>query len=389
MSPLKASAVLLASLAWIPAVLAHGHAQFISVNGNPFPNGEADDGYRWPPHTDNFASPQETGPALNHPDMICGFDARPAPSNVKVPVGASVKMHWNYFSQDRSHPGPIITYLAACNGPCATVDKTKLEFVKVAAEGLIAPNYNFPGESDRSMWATDRVRDTDKTYTFTVPADFAPGEYVLRHEFIALQFDEKQFYPNCFNLEITGSGTARPKGTRGTELYRMDMPGIAPEFYPFKPIDTYPMPGPPLYRDGVFITENMDYYDNVTPPPSSSPPAAEEEDVAVNAAAGASSARASSSKTTTSATGTASASASSSSTKSTTLSTTTRPSATAAPVEGETCDSPSTTTVVVTVTATPTSSPAAAEEEEPETDEYRRLAKRQAMRHARRRAHQN
>lgn len=309
-----------------------------------FPDGEAETGYRWPPHVDDFASPARGGDGpsiLDHPDMICGTGATAAPGKVTAPAGSRVEVHWNYFSKDRSHPGPIINYLAACNGPCATVDKTKLEFVKITAEGIISPN--FEAHNGRPEWASDVLREkTNLIYSFTVPADFAPGEYVLRHEIIALQFDEKQFYPNCFNLQITGSGTAKPKGTLGTQLYKLTEPGIAPEFNPFQPVDVYPMPGPPLYRNGIFVTDNMDYLDNAAPPPSSpsppSPPVAtppavvptenepvEEEsfeDEPIEAAAVRSSS---------------------------TLSTATRPSVTAAPAEDSDCILGSTTTVVLTV----------------------------------------
>ena len=48
-------------------------------------------------------------------------------------------------------------------------------------------------------------------WTSTIPASLAPGNYLIRHELLALhQADTPQWYPECAQLTVTGSGTATP-----------------------------------------------------------------------------------------------------------------------------------------------------------------------------------
>lgn len=54
-----------------------------------------------------------------------------------------------------------------------------------------------------------------------------------------------QNYPQCFNIKVTGSGTANPTGTFGTALYKSTDPGILINVY--QTITNYVMPGPALW----------------------------------------------------------------------------------------------------------------------------------------------
>lgn len=108
-----------------------------------------------------------------------------------------------------------------------------------------------------------------------IPSDIAPGNYVIRHEIIALhsagQENGAQSYPQCkffspskekttnsqltptflffnftgLNIVVTSSGSATPEGTLGTALYTSTDPGIVTNIYT-SPV-TYEMPGPALY----------------------------------------------------------------------------------------------------------------------------------------------
>lgn len=55
-------------------------------------------------------------------------------------------------------------------------------------------------------------------------------------------------YPQCINLEITGSGSDKPESTLGTELYDSKDPGIMYNIYNDESNPTYPIPGPELYE---------------------------------------------------------------------------------------------------------------------------------------------
>jgi lytic cellulose monooxygenase (C1-hydroxylating) len=88
------------------------------------------------------------------------------------------------------------------------------------------------------------------TTSFTVPSKLRAGNYVLRHEIIALHGAQNdngaQLYPQCINLKVSGSGTVAPSGgVPGTSLYSKNDPGIKYNLYTGQ--TTYPIPGPSLW----------------------------------------------------------------------------------------------------------------------------------------------
>jgi hypothetical protein len=143
-------------------------------------------------------------------------------------------------------------YLANCNGDCTTVDKTTLEFFKIDGVGLV-DDTTIPGS-----WASDTLIANNNSWTVTIPSDIAPGNYVLRHEIIALHsagsVDGAQNYPQCVNLEVTGSGTATPAGVLGTALYTETDPGIEINIY--QSLSTYIVPGPTLYSGAISASQS-------------------------------------------------------------------------------------------------------------------------------------
>lgn len=182
---------------------------------------------------------------------MCNTAATNGQNHTQIAAGDTIEFEWNPF--DRTHHGPVLTYLANCNGPCETVDKNTLEFFKIDEAGLLGPLVpTGPGLQAFGYWAADKLDDADNTWNSTIPATIAPGNYVIRHERIALHnatgLDGAQNYPNCINLEITGSGTENPKGVLATALYDAHDPGI--EIAIYGPIDNYIIPGPPLYTPG-------------------------------------------------------------------------------------------------------------------------------------------
>lgn len=184
-----------------------------------------------------FVDPTEyTGP-----DIICHRNATPGAISASVAAGGTVELQWTAWPD--SHHGPVIDYLANCNGNCSTVDKTTLEFFKIDQAGLINDTV-VPGS-----WASDELIANNNSWTVTIPSSIAPGNYVLRHEIIALHSagteDGAQNYPQCINLEITGSGTDSPSGTAGESLYTPTDPGILVNIY--ESLSTYDIPGPALY----------------------------------------------------------------------------------------------------------------------------------------------
>lgn len=104
-------------------------------------------------------------------------------------------------------------------------------------------------EISSQTWAQAKLVQQNGTWSATVPKSLAPGNYVFRHELIALHgantLNGAQNYPQCFNIKITGSGTANPTGTLGTALYKNTDPGIY--LNPYQTITSYKIPGPALF----------------------------------------------------------------------------------------------------------------------------------------------
>lgn len=247
-----ATSLLLVALGGAAAVSAHGYVTEIVMNG------QSHVGYNptiapWEPEQDsigwqNWATDTGfvNGFQLQDPDIICHLNSTNAPITGTVAAGSDISLRWSAWAE--SHHGPVIDYIANCHGDCATVDKTTLEFVKIAEQGQYELG---EGAGLTGYWAADTLFETDLTWVVTIPESLAPGNYILRHELIALHEGFKegsaQFYPQCINLEVTGNGTDTPEGVLGTELYKSDDPGIFFNIYNDETGPEYIIPGPPLW----------------------------------------------------------------------------------------------------------------------------------------------
>lgn len=142
-------------------------------------------------------------------------------------------------------------YLANCNGPCETVDKASLSWFKIDESGLISPSPQ-PG-----TWASDVMIKNNNSWTVAIPSDIAAGNYVLRHETIALHQAQSeggaQSYPQCVNLQISGGGSATPAGVVAADLYSTEDPGIKINIY--TTLTTYVIPGPTLYSGAISVSQ--------------------------------------------------------------------------------------------------------------------------------------
>ncbi|KAL8995208.1 MAG: hypothetical protein Q9169_004996 [Polycauliona sp. 2 TL-2023] len=248
-------AVLAATFACISSVSAHGMVSGI-VAGGVHPGFTVNYAYS-PSHPDmpswsamenkdnGFINPGN----FNNPDVICHKGATPGELHASVAAGSTVELQWTEWPE--SHHGPVIDYLANCNGECTTVDKTALKFNKIDEAGLNS------WVSQPGQWASDDLIAANNSWTVTIPKNVAPGNYVLRHEIIALHSanlaDGAQNYPQCINLKVTGAGTDElASGTPGMELYTPEDAGILVNIY--EKMTAYEIPGPKLY-DGASPSE--------------------------------------------------------------------------------------------------------------------------------------
>jgi hypothetical protein len=175
-------------------------------------------------------------------NIICHKGASNAPLHVSIQAGDTIDLQWTAWPE--SHKGPVLNYLAKCSGSCETANKESLLFFKISEGGLI------DGTSPPGTWVTDQMIANNNTWSLQIPQDISPGNYVLRHEIIALHSATSgggaQNYPQCINLEISGSGTLDPSGIPATAFYKATDPGINYSIYVQQP--NYPMPGPAIYN---------------------------------------------------------------------------------------------------------------------------------------------
>ncbi|KAI0115529.1 glycosyl hydrolase family 61-domain-containing protein [Nemania sp. FL0031] len=249
---------LLAALTTAVSVAAHGHVTNIVINGvsyetyNPFVFP-----YQASPPTVVGWTASDTDNGFVDPstytsgDIACHKAATPAGGHAQVAAGDSISIQWDTWPE--SHKGPMMDYLAACNGPCESADKTALEFFKIDEAGILDSS-SAPG-----TWASDVLIANNNTWLVQIPATLKAGNYVLRHETIALHSagsaNGAQNYPQCFNLEVTGSGTEVPAGVLATELYTPTDPGIEVNIY-VTGLD-YQIPGPTLIAGVASTVEQV------------------------------------------------------------------------------------------------------------------------------------
>ncbi|RAL12849.1 uncharacterized protein BO97DRAFT_367646 [Aspergillus homomorphus CBS 101889] len=248
---------LLTALLSATRVAGHGHVTNLVVNGvyyqgfdiGSFPyESDPPKVAAWTtPNTGNgFISPSEYG----SDDIICHQNATNAKGHIVVAAGDKINIQWTEWPE--SHHGPVLDYLARCDGACETVDKTTLEFFKIDGVGLVSDT-EVPG-----TWGDDQLIANNNSWLVEIPPTIAPGNYVLRHELIALHSagteDGAQNYPQCFNLQVTGSGTDKPAGTLGTKLYTEDEAGIVVNIY--ASLSSYAVPGPTQYSGAVSVSQS-------------------------------------------------------------------------------------------------------------------------------------
>ncbi|PYH96035.1 glycoside hydrolase [Aspergillus ellipticus CBS 707.79] len=257
MTHIKTLAHLAAILSAAAQVAAHGHITNIVINGVSYRGWDINsDPYNSDPpvvvawQTPNTANGFISPDAYDTDDIICHLDATNARDHAVIAAGDKISLQWSTWPD--SHHGPVIDHLANCGTSCETVDKTTLEFFKIDGVGLVDET-TVPG-----IWGDDLLIADNNTWLVEIPSDIAPGYYVLRHELIALHGagseDGAQNYPQCFNLQITGSGTADPSGVLGTELYTSTDPGILVNIY--QSLSTYEVPGPTLIPEAASVVQS-------------------------------------------------------------------------------------------------------------------------------------
>jgi hypothetical protein len=157
--------------------------------------------------------------------------------------------------------GPLIVYMAACNGPCQDFDPSEEKsWFKIYEtgfyEGIQMPGtqWEYPNNiGTHSAWDQWQFTHADG-WSVEIPKNLKPGNYLIRHEIIMIELFPPQHYPACAQLTVTGDGDSLPDEEYMVSFpgaYSYDEPGlaVAGDVYSPKAREThnYTIPGPKVW----------------------------------------------------------------------------------------------------------------------------------------------
>ena len=115
-----------------------------------------------------------------------------------VTAGSEVTFWWPGWP----HSGPVITWMARCaQDDCGSF---------TGSEGSVWFKIDQAGyDNGTQLWASYYL-DQVKSWNVTIPGCLEAGEYLVRHETIALSdcktVGRCQFYPSCTQVKVLGGG---------------------------------------------------------------------------------------------------------------------------------------------------------------------------------------
>lgn len=109
------------------------------------------------------------------------------------------------------------------------------------------------GSGDDDNWGTKDINTCCGKLDVKIPEDIPAGDYLLRAEAIALHTAGSaggaQLYMSCYQLTVTGGGSASPALVKFPGAYKASDPGILVNIH--APLSTYVAPGPDVYAGGT------------------------------------------------------------------------------------------------------------------------------------------
>lgn len=141
------------------------------------------------------------------------------------------------------HHGPVQVYMASVTD-ASSADGSSASWFKIFADTWAKNAAGTDGDGD--YWGTKDLNACCGRMSVQIPADLAPGDYLLRAEALALHSaasaGQGQFYMTCYQFTVTGSGSAKPAGVNLPGAYAVSDPGILVNIH--MPMTTYIAPGP-------------------------------------------------------------------------------------------------------------------------------------------------
>lgn len=190
-----------------------------------------------------------------HPGNI---NQGPAASKCAVAPGDTVTIEMHQQPGDRScaneaiggaHYGPVMVYMSKVSD-ASTADGSS-SFFKIFEDTWGKASSTSTGSDD--YWGTKDLNNNCGKMDVKIPANLAPGDYLLRAEVIALHTASSvggaQFYITCYQITVSGSGSSSPAGVSFPGAYKATDPGIQINIY--QQLSTYIAPGPAVISGGT------------------------------------------------------------------------------------------------------------------------------------------
>ncbi|KKY29857.1 putative glycoside hydrolase family 61 protein [Diaporthe ampelina] len=207
-------------------------------------------------------------PASNSPvtnvlsdDIACNAGSSSAAAKCAVKAGSTVtvEMHQQPNTKDcaseaigGAHYGPVQVYLAKVSD-AATAVGSSAGWFKIFADTWAKNPSGASGDDD--YWGTKDLTTCCGRMNVEIPSDIAPGDYLwkkVRAEALALHTAGSsggaQFYMTCYQITVTGSGSASPATVKLPGAYAAADPGILVDIH--ATMSTYVSPGPTVYSGG-------------------------------------------------------------------------------------------------------------------------------------------
>ncbi|KAK2459592.1 hypothetical protein APHAL10511_008402 [Amanita phalloides] len=246
-------------------VAAHGFVHRVIIDGTTY-IGNLPNGVDANPSIVRQINAVDPVKGADNPYLNCGQDAQLASLVANAMPGSTISFDWRGgdLSFWPHNIGPMMTYMASCgNITCGHYNSTQAKWFLI----------NEVGQFPNGTWAQNNLKQGSMA-TVQLPSDLTAGNYLIRHEIIALHLANEmggaEFYPSCTQLRVGGSQTGTPLPTDLVSLpgaYKDTDPGLYdPDV--FNVGANYTFPGPPV---ASFITASGT--STGSPSPSSTPPA--------------------------------------------------------------------------------------------------------------------
>lgn len=168
-------------------------------------------------------------PILDPTQTVLQCNANGAVGAFESPVaaGSTIVAYWN---NPWPHTiGPLTVWMSDCGGNCTEYSPTGDVWFKIDQAGLIS------GTMSTGLWGLGQLVADNSSWTVTIPETLKPGSYLIRHELLAIHTaNQPQWYPECGQLTVTGSGSAVPDAS-----YMASIPGVYSMSQPQINIDVY------------------------------------------------------------------------------------------------------------------------------------------------------